>query len=463
MGISIVSIGKGSPGENGVPGDTFTNKALLNRLQRGLSFWQRVGYSFSPKQRETAERSLDVFEKVSGIRQRQMFVSDTRYPNECLATAACIDVINKLKKTNPTFNEEKIDGFVMATDTNDTIFPVSGKIVAKSIGIQPRHFSNVSLACSSIVSCIQQAASWMEFDPTCNRVLIAACDITSRLHQPQALKQPFLFGDQAVAMILERKEGKGGFSVSNIYVDSNAPDIFHVPLYTGDSPSCKSNFSSSNFGNDTNLKNFGKYEARAVAGLYSLYMQNSSRLAQRGHTRMVSSSNGSSGVVVDGEYFIAPQIAKKIAQDGAKAAGLDCNDLTPNTVESTVPNYAICGAAGTPLAMHNLAQQTDISNTRFTSFICAIGGISSMLTYDPNQERGIAYEYPIDDAVINFASQSQKYTNGNGNGGESHLPVIEATVNTTAINGEKYISSNKGDQSTTIGFVSSEIRRILSL
>ncbi len=403
MGVAISAIGKGSPGEKGIPGDTFTNKELLNHLKKGFSFWQRVGLKINPKK---VERSLSVFEKISGIKRRQLLISNSKFPNESLATAACLDAIKDMKSKDPSFSPEKIDGFISVTDTAGTIFPIYGKIILKSLDIKPKYFANTSLACSSITNAIQQACLWMEFDPECKYVLISACDITSRLHQSSAKKQPFLFGDQAVAMILERTNKKGGFIFSNLYVDPNAPDILHIPSYSGDTSYCKRNFSEGDFRNDENLKQFGEYESRAIGGLYSIYMQKNNALGERS----ISAKDGLRTTVEDGEIFIPPQVAKRIAQNAAENTGLDCKELEENTIESTVPNYAITGAAGTPLALYNLSRRRDLSNTRFTSFICAIGGINAIMTYDPKNNRSISFNYRIDENTLGLGDSDSCYT-----------------------------------------------------
>lgn len=425
MGVTIAAIGKGSPGENGVPGETFTNIELLNRLKTGLNFWQRAGLSLSSKSQSAAERALEIFEKKTGIKRRQMYVSDTLFPNECLATAACIDAIERLKVIKPEFDANRIKGFIMVTDTNDMVFPVSGKAVAKVLGIRPKHYGNSSVACSSIVNAIQQACSWIVFDPKLNVgdcILIVACDITSRLHQPNALKQPFLFGDQAVALILEKTNGTGGFSVSNVFLDTAAPDIVHFPLYTGDSPASKSNFSGSNFGNDTNLRDFGKYEERALAGLYRIF------------TSATSIGNNGTPILENGtradDVFILPQVSKNVVKKSAQLAELNCPSFQSQLARSTVPNYGIIGAAGTPLAMYFLNGVQPLSNTRFTAFISAIGGVDALFTYDPKAGTVISYgDYDVTPEAVSFSTGNGHDDEGNG---EKLLPNIPVDINKKA-------------------------------
>ncbi len=451
MGVSILSIGKGSPGENNVPGDTFTNRELLNKLQKGLNFWQRVGFSLSRAQREKAYKALDVFEKVSGVKQRQMFVSDTLYPNETLATAACLDAIKEAERRDPSFNKSKIDGVIAVTDTQDTIFPISGKAIAAALNIQPRHFANASMACSSIVDAIWQACSWMEKDARCNNILISACDVTSRLHQAKAMQQPFLFGDQAVAMILRREPGNGGFLISNVFVDTKAPDIIHSALYTGDSEESKSSFWASDFGNDINLKEFGRYESQAIAGLYRLYMANNADVTSKDPYKTITTVDGLKTQVAIDEQFIAPQVAKKVAQRGSESAGIDCSLLDANAVKSTVPEHGITGAAGTPLAMYYLNKQA-LQLPRFTSFICAIGGISAVMTYDPNASEILKYKYEITPGVVDGTSLPEITSTGTT---RSHLPNIDVTV--------KQGSVKPKQAHTTISDIVNEIHQTLSI
>ncbi|MBI1859205.1 MAG: hypothetical protein HYR97_08865 [Candidatus Melainabacteria bacterium] len=386
MGLAITSIGKGSPGERSVPGDTFTNKQLLAHLKKGLNFWQRAGLWIAPSQIKKAERALVVLERKTGVKQRQMMISDTLYPNELLGTAAALDAIAQMKKKNPKFTPKDIHGFVLVTDTRDSVFPVSGKIIAKSLGIRPMHFANASLACSSVVNAFWQACSMMEYDEDCKYVLVVASDVTSRLHQPTAKKQPFLFGDQAVAFILEKTNGKGGIKVSNISLDVDAPDIFHAPLFTGDTPKHVDRFHNPDFGNDWNLKLFGEYEAKSIAGLYRYYLA-----TQVGGNNGTVSSNGDTHK----EMFIVPQVSLNILNEGAKNAEVDCSDYEGRLVRNTVLEHGITGAAGTPLAMYYLNQTNSLSDTPFTAFISAIGGLNAMFTYDPSASKLFDYGFKI--------------------------------------------------------------------
>lgn len=397
MGLQISAIGRGCPGENSVPGDTFSNAELLKHLQKGLSPWLKLVLQFSKTQAKKAERSLEIFQKVSGIRERQLFINETPYPNECLGTAACLEAIKKVKAVNPSFDESKIGGFIFVTDTNDTIFPISGKMVSRALGIKPRHFANASLVCSSILHAVEVASMWMEKDPECKYVLIATCDVTSRLHQQGTLKQPFLFGDQGVAIILEKNEGKGGFISSNLYLDTNAPDIVHVPLYSGDSSNCRRNFSATanENSNDENLKLFGQYETRAIAALYRIFIEQNKVPIENDSLPISSSAFGISGKMSQDEMFILPQIAVKIAKDSAKGAGIDCATLDGHLARSSVPKHGITGAAGTPLALDYLSKTGSVTEHPWTAFFCGIGGANGILQYNPNATESFEFGFDI--------------------------------------------------------------------
>lgn len=398
MGLRISAIGRGCPGENNVPGDTFSNAELLKHLQKGLSPWLKLVLQFSKTQVKKAERSLEIFQKVSGIKERQLFINETPYPNECLGTAACLEAIKKVKAISPSFDESKIGGFIFVTDTNDTVFPISGKMVSRALGIKPRHFANASLVCSSILHAVEVASMWMEKDAECKYVLIATCDVTSRLHQQGTLKQPFLFGDQGVAIILEKNEGKGGFISSNLYLDTNAPDIVHVPLYSGDSNNCRRNFSSTaqDNSNDENLKLFGQYETRAIAALYRIFIEQN-KVEDKNHSLPISSSTFKiSGNMCEDEMFILPQIAVKIAKDSAKGAGIDCETLNGHLARSSVPKHGITGAAGTPLALHYLSEAGSVNANPWTAFFCGIGGANGILQYNPNAAESFNFGFDID-------------------------------------------------------------------
>lgn len=460
MGIQITSIGRGSPGHNGVPGDTFTNKDLLNRLTKGLSFWQRAALTFAPGQLQKAERGLQVFEKVSGIKERQMLVTDNPYPNECLATAACEDAIKRQKEVDPDFDRSKIGGLIVVTDTQDTVFPISGKIVAKALGIQPSYFTNGSLACASIVNAIEQAASWMHFDQSnsCEYILVSTCDVTSRLHQPTAVKQPFLFGDQAVAFILKKTDGPGGFKVSNTFLDTDAPGIIHKSLYTGDTESSRVQFQREDFGNDGNLSSFGKYEAGAIAGLYRTLLRSTE--GSEGGIE-VKTRDGVSGRIHEDEFFLPPQVAKKIAKNAAKNAGIDCEDFEGHLARSSVPNFAITGAAGTPLALSMLEDDSPGAiRNRWSAIMCGIGGLNALVSYDPTAVEPLSYDYYVDTTAINDIIVSDEVSDeSNGNG---HLPKLEGVVEVEEA-GKKEMKPIDSSKSTTTADIAEQIRATLSL
>lgn len=397
MGLSITAIGKGSPGHNGVPGDTFDNKELLKHLQKGLRFWQRGYLWINSSQLRKAERALEILEKKTGVRKRQMFISDTLYPNETLGTAAALDAITNKQVKDPKFDPRRdIDGFILVTDTRDLVFPVGGKAIIKALGIKPKHFANSFLACSSVVNAIFQAGAMFMMDKSCKTVLIVASDVTSRLHQPSAKKQPFLFGDQAVAFFVERTDSKGGFKISNTSLDPNAPDIVHVSLYTGDQLSSVKQFEKSDFGNDYNLKLFGDYESKSIAGLYRLYLENGSQ-----------DSNSH-------DMYIVPQVSLNVLRKAAEDAEVDCSNYEGRLVPNTVTEYGITGAAGTPLAMYMLDQKSPISKTPYTAFISAIGGLNAMFTYDPNANEEISMGYEIIPERLLHNGKSNGKSDGNG-------------------------------------------------
>lgn len=424
MGLQISAVGRGCPGVNNVPGDTFSNTELLKHLQKGLSPWIKIVLQFSKAQVKKAERSLEVFQKVSGIRERQLFINETPFPNECLGAAACIDAIEKIKARDPKFNESKIGGFIFVTDTNDSVFPISGKIVARALGIKPRHFGNASLVCSSILHAIQVASMWMENDPECKYVLIGTCDVTSRLHQKGAIKQPFLFGDQGVAIILEKKEGAGGFISSNLYLDTDAPDIVHVPLYSGDSSGCRRNFSHTAEinSNDDNLKLFGQYETRAIAGLYKIFIEQNRVLNGSTPIPISSSTLNVKGEISSDEIFVLPQIAVKIAKDSATNAGINCSTLDGKLARSSVPKHAITGAAGTPLALHYLDSTRSITEHPWTAFFCGIGGANGILQYNPDAKKGFQFGFDIDpNSFLQSNGHEQELT-------QTEVPIVEAMV-----------------------------------
>ena len=423
MGVRITTIGRGAPGVNGVPGDTFNNKELLEHLKSGLSLWQRMGLRISPSKQKEAERGIEVLEKKTGIKERQIFISDTLYPNQCLAAASGLNAFELQRKKDTKFDPKEIDGFIFVTDTEDTVFPASGKAVAKVLGITPKHYSNSSMACSSIANALWQAGSWFEFDPDCKKVLIIACDITTRLHQANTKVQPFLFGDQAVALIVEKTSSKGGFKLSNVLLNLNAPDIVHVPLYTGDPDTAHKNFTRSDFGNDKNLKSFGRYDARSIGEMFKYFLKHRGIESHEDENKN-RNGNGNSingfirdlfsrlnfqrkGEIREDEKIILPQIGLNIIRNSAGYAGVNWEDFRENIAQNTVVNHGVTGAAGTPLAMFYMDQSTPVSDTYFTAILSAIGGINAMFTYDPNARKNMTLEYNLTPEMFQFEEETK--------------------------------------------------------
>ena len=139
--------------------------------------------------REVELRDILIFEDKTGIKTRNFADPTLKYPATYYATAAAIKTLE-----NANVDPSNIQGLGLycVTDTPDFIFPSQGMLVAKILGLKPVMFGNNSLACARVAAALKDAARDIE-DGLCERALILAGDITTRLKLSGNFLEPLIF------------------------------------------------------------------------------------------------------------------------------------------------------------------------------------------------------------------------------------------------------------------------------
>lgn len=377
-GIAIRSSYAAMPGEAGIKGNVLNGQEVFNMLLGKKRYFMRT---FIPRRLQKFRRLVDRLEGKIGIETRNILNDDSiKFPTTYILTEAGKGTLEKAG-----VNPKNVQGLIVATDTPDLIFSSPGIEVAKLLGINPRQFGNTSMACVSIADVLERACSWIINNNWCDNVLILAGDITSKMRLLGNRIEPFLFGDGGVGIYLEKaktsekgeRTEKGGFTFSNLSVDTSQADLFiHRHIYSGDVGLFNSALLENFQDNDTGLDLLGDIDAIELPLLLSDWLINS-------------------GDVIDkNTKIILPQTGKQVIENGIKKfKEISGIDITGNVIENTsFKKHGNIGAGAIPLAWHEAIKEGKIDQeTHSVLFVIAgVGGVKTVFKRDPNA-RGIEH------------------------------------------------------------------------
>ena len=373
MTVAIRAMDAALPGENGIKGNLLTGQEVLDLLLGKKKYLLRI---FTPKKLRIFQLFIRKLEKVVGIETRNILNDPgVKFPNTYLAVEAGKKTLQKAG-----VDPSKVQGFVYASDTSDFVFPSPGIAVAKLLGIKPRQFVNCSMACISSADALMNACTWLERGLVDN-VLILAGDVTSSLRLPQNKIEPFIFGDGFVGIYLEKGKAqnngtpaeKGGFTFSNMSVDTAQADLFvHRHIYPSQLRLFGNGGLIDNFqDNDTGLDLLGDIDSRELPLLMQDFLRNS-------------------GSAVDKDTkIVLPQTGQKTLDKGVKyffeGTGID---IKPNVIGNTsFKHHGNIGAGAVPLAWYEASERGDITSSDSIIFcIAGVGGVETVFKYDPNAD-----------------------------------------------------------------------------
>ena len=156
-----------------------------------------------------AEDVKEIVEKT-GIKERRFA------PAGMTASDLCYHAALKLFEDN-SVDPEEIDALLFISQTPDYRMPATSVILQDKLGLPKSTLAfDMNLGCSAFVYGLSVAYSFMQ-QQNFRNVLVLDGETRSRVYHPKDRKTAFLFGDGAVAALINRDEvyGKSYFSLSS--------------------------------------------------------------------------------------------------------------------------------------------------------------------------------------------------------------------------------------------------------
>jgi 3-oxoacyl-[acyl-carrier-protein] synthase III len=156
-----------------------------------------------------------------GIKERRIL------RGEGLATSDMgAEAVKKLLVKTGTKPEE-IELILVATITPDMMFPSTACLVADKAGIKNAWGFDISAACSNFLFTLQTATQFIE-NGSHKKVLLVAADKMSSITDYTDRTTCVLFGDAAVAMLIEPSSEEIGVMDSMLQIDGSGRDLLNL-------------------------------------------------------------------------------------------------------------------------------------------------------------------------------------------------------------------------------------------
>lgn len=160
-----------------------------------------------------------------GRESRYLVDSTDEETSITMAVAASKKVMERANLTG-----EDIDMIIFATQTPEQTIPMSSIYVHQAINGKNRTLLyDINATCAGMSVGVEQAARNMLTNPRIERALVVGSDYFSPILDPENEVTYPLFGDAAVAVVLERTEETGGFIDAIHYVDHTDPNNMVFP------------------------------------------------------------------------------------------------------------------------------------------------------------------------------------------------------------------------------------------
>ena len=224
MGIRITGTGLYTPAE------TITNEELVQSLNAYVERYntQNAAQIAAGEIAELRTSSAEFIEKASGIKSRYVAEKSgildidcmrprlTERPNEEISLQAEWGVAAaKQAMDNAGVTAEDIDVVIMACSQLQRGYPALAIEIQSVLGIQG-HGYDMNVACSAATFGLKQAHDAIKCGA--RRVLLVNVEITSGQLDYTSRDSHFIFGDVAVASIIEETDSKTGFEILDTYL-----------------------------------------------------------------------------------------------------------------------------------------------------------------------------------------------------------------------------------------------------
>ncbi len=156
-----------------------------------------------------------------GIKERRILKGEGLATSDMGAEA----VKSLLKKTNN--KPEDIELVIVATITPDMMFPSTACLIAEKSGIKNAWGFDLSAACSGFIFSLQTASQFIETGRY-KKVILVAADKMSSITDYTDRTTCVLFGDAAVAVLLEPSTEELGVIDHCLQIDGSGKDLLYL-------------------------------------------------------------------------------------------------------------------------------------------------------------------------------------------------------------------------------------------
>ena len=156
-----------------------------------------------------------------GIRERRILKGEGLATSDMGAEA----VKGLLRKT--TTKPEDIELVIVATITPDMMFPSTACLVTEKTGIKNAWGFDLSAACSGFIFALQTATQFIETGKY-KKVILVAADKMSSITDYTDRTTCVLFGDAAVALMLEPTTEEVGIIDHRLQIDGSGKDLLYL-------------------------------------------------------------------------------------------------------------------------------------------------------------------------------------------------------------------------------------------
>ena len=161
----------------------------------------------------------DIIDKT-GVEERRVSDATTTSSDLCFAAAQQLFSENKIDKS-------KIDILIFISQTPDYRMPATSIILQGRLGLSKSTAAfDVNLGCSGFVYGLSIAYAYAK-QPGIRKVLILDGETRSKVYHPKDRKTGFIFGDAAIAAIVE-KDDNIGKSIFSLNSDGSLHDLIKI-------------------------------------------------------------------------------------------------------------------------------------------------------------------------------------------------------------------------------------------
>lgn len=170
---------------------------------------------------EMVDTSDEWITKRVGIKERRILKGEGLATSDMGAEA----VKKLLQKTNTPADE--IDLIITATITPDMFFPSTSCLIADKAAIKNAWGFDISAACSGFLFALQTASQFIETGKN-KKVILVAADKMSAITDYTDRTTCVLFGDAAVAMLLEPSDEGNGVIDHDLHIDGSGKNFLYM-------------------------------------------------------------------------------------------------------------------------------------------------------------------------------------------------------------------------------------------